>query len=71
MYDLRAEENFTAKQFIQDLMYSLCIIQMNGGLYCFVHDSFQEYFVLNLFQRLVLTVYVREDCILKAIHTLW
>ena len=52
MLDLRAEENFTAKQFIQDLMYSLCIIQMNGGLYCFVHDSFQEYFCAKFISKI-------------------
>lgn len=33
-------------------MYSLCIIQMNGGLYCFVHDSFQEYFCAKFISKI-------------------
>lgn len=40
----KVDETFTCDDFIDDLMYSLCILKMNAGKYYFVHQAFQEYF---------------------------
>lgn len=40
----RQNDAFTCKEFIDDLLYCLCLLQNNNGSYSFVHQSFQEYF---------------------------
>ena len=40
----RTQDSFTCQEFMDDLLYSLCLLQNNNGRYTFVHQSFQEYF---------------------------
>lgn len=40
----RTRDSFTCQDFMDDLMYSLCLLQNNKGSFSFVHQSFQEYF---------------------------
>ena len=40
----RMDDTFTYQEFMNDLLYIICLLQNNKGSYSFVHQSFQEYF---------------------------
>lgn len=41
----------TPEAFIEDVTGKICLIFLDGGKYCFVHRSFQEYFVAYFFSK--------------------
>lgn len=43
--------NTTPEAFIEDVTGKICLIFLDGGKYCFVHRSFQEYFVAYFFSK--------------------